>query len=159
MCEMSFCEIWHLFSQALIRNILWCYYRWLTTCIALVKCKRNAVLFKLFWHKVFVHWKLKLLNCLMSSILNVFTRNEPCKQWLIASCNHTHLEWQNTDMFYYLSHGTRSKGCQHFICFYSEVEFLEGKFVYGRIYWLLKDSLTSIACTVSGDIVYRVLVM
>ena len=24
--------------------------------------KNNEILFKLFWHKVFVHWKLKLLN-------------------------------------------------------------------------------------------------
>ena len=40
------------------------------------------------------------------------------------------LERQNTDMFYYLSHGTRSKGCQPFICIYSVVEFVEGKFVH-----------------------------
>ena len=31
--------------------------------------KKNAILFKLFWYKVFVHWKLKLLNLLMDSVL------------------------------------------------------------------------------------------
>ena len=31
--------------------------------------KKNAVLFKLFSYKVFVHWRLKLLNFLMDSIL------------------------------------------------------------------------------------------
>ena len=33
--------------------------------------KKNAVLFKLFWYKVFVHWKLKLLNFVMDSILTL----------------------------------------------------------------------------------------
>ena len=50
MCKMSFCEIWHLFSQAPIRNY------------PLKNVKTNAVCFKLFWYKVFVHWKLKLLK-------------------------------------------------------------------------------------------------
>ena len=50
MCKMSFCEIWHLFSQAPIRNF------------PLKNVKTNAVCFKLFWYKVFVHWKLKLLK-------------------------------------------------------------------------------------------------
>ena len=27
MCKMPFCEIWHSFSWAPIRNFLWCYYR------------------------------------------------------------------------------------------------------------------------------------
>ena len=31
--------------------------------------KKNAIFFKLFWYKVFVHWKLKLLNFLVDSIL------------------------------------------------------------------------------------------
>ena len=31
--------------------------------------KKSAILFKLFWYKVFVPWKLKLLNFLMDSIL------------------------------------------------------------------------------------------
>ena len=30
--------------------------------------KKNATLFKLFWYKVFVHWKLKLLNFLMNFV-------------------------------------------------------------------------------------------
>ena len=32
--------------------------------------KKNAIFFKLFWYKVFVHWKLKLLNFLVDSVLN-----------------------------------------------------------------------------------------
>ena len=31
--------------------------------------KKNAILFKLFWYKAFVHWKLKLLNFLVDSVL------------------------------------------------------------------------------------------
>ena len=31
--------------------------------------KKNAIFFKLFWYKVFVHWKLKLLNFLVDSVL------------------------------------------------------------------------------------------
>ena len=54
---MPFCEIWHLFSRAPIRNFLWCYYRWLIASLALEKCKKNAICFKLFWYKVFVHSK------------------------------------------------------------------------------------------------------
>ena len=33
--------------------------------------KKNAIFFKLFWYKVFVLWKLKLLNFLMDSVLNI----------------------------------------------------------------------------------------
>ena len=32
--------------------------------------KKNAIFFKLFWYSVFVHWKLKLLNFLVDSIVN-----------------------------------------------------------------------------------------
>ena len=59
MCKMSFCEIWHSFSRASIRDFLWCYYRWLITSLALEKGKKKALYLKLFWYKVFVHWKLK----------------------------------------------------------------------------------------------------
>ena len=31
--------------------------------------KKNAICFKLFWYKVFVHWKLELLNFLVDSVL------------------------------------------------------------------------------------------
>ena len=31
--------------------------------------KKNAILFKLFWYKIFVLWKLKLLNFLTDSVL------------------------------------------------------------------------------------------
>ena len=65
-------EIWYSFSRTPLRNFLWCYYRWLITSLALQKCEtENAIFFKLFWYKVFVHWELKLLNFLVDSVLNV----------------------------------------------------------------------------------------
>ena len=60
LCFHNSCEIWHLFSRAPMRNSLWCYNRYLIISIALEKCKKNVILFKLVWYKVFVHWKLKL---------------------------------------------------------------------------------------------------
>ena len=33
---------------------------------------KNAMFFKLFWNKVFVHWKLKLLSFLVDPILSSF---------------------------------------------------------------------------------------
>ena len=32
--------------------------------------QKNAIFFKLFWYSVFVHWKLKLLNFLVDSMVN-----------------------------------------------------------------------------------------
>ena len=42
--------------------------------IAVKNVKKNVICLKLFWYKVFVDWKLKLLNFLLDSIsvLNVF---------------------------------------------------------------------------------------
>ena len=37
--------------------------------------KKNAISFKLFCYKVFVHWKLKLLDFPMDSVLNSITGN------------------------------------------------------------------------------------
>ena len=63
-------EIWYSFSRTPLRNFLWWW--WLITSLALQKCKTgNAIFFKLFWYKVFVHWELKLLNFLVDSVLNV----------------------------------------------------------------------------------------
>ena len=36
---------------------------------ALKNVKKNGILFKLFWYKVFFHWKLKLLNFPMNCVL------------------------------------------------------------------------------------------
>ena len=66
------CEIWPSFSWTSMRNFLWCYYRWFITSLAREKCKKNAIFFKLFCYKVFVHWKLKLLNFLVDSVLIFF---------------------------------------------------------------------------------------
>ena len=56
--------IWHSFSRAHMRNFFWCYYRWFFTSL-----ERNAICFKFSWYKIFVHWKLKLLNSLVDSVL------------------------------------------------------------------------------------------
>ena len=37
--------------------------------LGLKKCTKNAIFFKLFWYKAFVHWELKLLNFLVDSVL------------------------------------------------------------------------------------------
>ena len=71
MCNHNSRKIWHSFSRTSMRNFLWCYYRWFITSSALEKCKtKNAKFFKLFCFFVFVHWKLKLLNFLVDSVLN-----------------------------------------------------------------------------------------
>ena len=58
-------------SRTSMRNFLWFYYRWFITSSALEKCKtKNAKFFKLICFFVFVHWKLKLLNFLVDSVLN-----------------------------------------------------------------------------------------
>ena len=44
---------------------------------ALKNVKKSAIFFKLFWYKVFVHWKLKLLNSLMDSVLT----HQPCSNF------------------------------------------------------------------------------
>ena len=44
--------------------------------------KRNAVLFKLFWYKVFVGWKLNFFNFLMDSVLISFS------YWLLTWYMH-----------------------------------------------------------------------
>ena len=36
--------------------------------------KKNAMFFKLFWYKVFVHWKLHILNFLVDSVLTSFAK-------------------------------------------------------------------------------------
>ena len=39
------------------------------------KKKKILILFKLLWYKVFVHWKLQLLNFLMDSVLIHYGRH------------------------------------------------------------------------------------
>ena len=63
MCKTSFCEIWHSFSGLPLET----FYGVITD--NLKKVKKNAILFKLFWYKVFVHWKLQFLNSLLDSML------------------------------------------------------------------------------------------
>ena len=73
LCFLNSCEIFNLFSRDPIKkNCLWCHYRSLITPKAFRKStKKNALRLKIFWHKVFVHRKLKLLNSLMDFVLTL----------------------------------------------------------------------------------------
>ena len=53
--------------------------------------KKSAILFKLFWYKVFVPWKLKLLNFLMDSVLILLT---------VVITNWHFLNWLYTSLTY-----------------------------------------------------------
>ena len=85
--NLSSCQIWHSFSRTSMRNFLWGYYRWFITSLALQKCKKkNAILFKLFWYKIFVHWKLKLLDFLMDSVLTLGKANKALRAVILGGC-------------------------------------------------------------------------
>ena len=90
-CFQNSCEFWHSFSRSPMKNFLWCYYRWLITSIVLEKCKKNAIFFKLFWYKVFVHWKLKLLNFLVDSVLILTEFSEAVMTCLKLLLYFTHI--------------------------------------------------------------------
>ena len=64
LCFHHSCEIWHSFHWTPMRNFLWCYYRWLITYLALEKCKKNAIFFKLFWFNIFCPLKVKITQFL-----------------------------------------------------------------------------------------------
>ena len=40
--------------------------------------KKNAICFKLFWYKILVRWKLKLLNFMTDSVLNLLGSWKRC---------------------------------------------------------------------------------
>ena len=50
-------------------NVLWCYYRWLITSIALEKYKKESDIVLIILIQGCFYWKLQLLNFLMDSIL------------------------------------------------------------------------------------------
>ena len=54
------CEIWHLFSRALTRNSLWCYYRELITAIALEKCKKKSDIVQIILVQGFCPLKIEI---------------------------------------------------------------------------------------------------
>ena len=45
--------------------------------------KKNIVWLKIFWCKGFVHWKLKLLNFLLYSVLILYGENNFCHQVMV----------------------------------------------------------------------------
>ena len=70
-CFLNSCEIWNLFSKVSIRNCLWRYYRWLSPWKVY---KKKVIWPKIFWYKVFISWKLKLLSFVVDSVLIIYTR-------------------------------------------------------------------------------------
>ena len=79
LCFHNSCEIWHSFPRAPVRKFLWCYYRWLIvliTSLALEKCKKNAICFKLFSHKVFCPLKFKITRSPLYSVNPYLMFNE-----------------------------------------------------------------------------------
>ena len=61
-------SIWSLFSPAPIRTFPLEWFHITYYIKPLKSVKKDAIWLKLFWYKVFAHWKLKLLNFLMDSV-------------------------------------------------------------------------------------------
>ena len=111
LCFHNSCEFWHLFSRVPIRNCLWCYYRKLITSIALGNCKKNnAILFLLFWYKVFVPSVLKLFNFLVDSVLNSYlSQGEPSVYLLGEELDNVgNISWKNTSDITKLSYQAKN---------------------------------------------------
>ena len=91
LCFHNSWEIWHSFSRTPMRNFLWCYYRWLIHLKPLKNVKNNAIFFKLFWHKDFVHWNLKLMNFLVDSVLSLtLSGKKDLYQNITKTCRKSH---------------------------------------------------------------------
>ena len=110
LCFHNSCEFWHLFSRVPIRNCLWCYYRKLITSIVLENCKKNnAILFLLFWYKVFVHSVLKLFNFLVDSVLIPTYPREPSVYLLREELDDVeNISWKNTSDITKLSYQAKN---------------------------------------------------
>jgi len=69
VCLYNFSKLWNLFSRVPMGNCFRCNFRQLFISLALRNVKRTVKYLKLFWDKVFVHWKLKLLEFLSDFIV------------------------------------------------------------------------------------------
>ena len=58
---------------------------------------RNCLSSYIQWYKVFVHWKLKLLNFMMDSVLKHFT---PCYTFNVFFTSFVHFKSFYTSLFY-----------------------------------------------------------
>jgi len=66
-CFHNFSELWNLFPRVSMGNCSWCYFRRRY----LRKCKKDCNIYlELFWYKVFVLQKLKLIDLLSDFLLN-----------------------------------------------------------------------------------------
>ena len=56
--------------------------------------RKSAICFKLFWYKIFVHWKLKLLNVLVNSVLIAIIRGN--------TVTKSSMRWSTSGLWRYL---------------------------------------------------------
>ena len=78
MCKMLFCEIWHSFSQAPMKDFLWCYYTWLIASLALEKCKKEYSMLQIILVQGFCPLKIRITQFPGGSIWNVITEAWSC---------------------------------------------------------------------------------
>ena len=91
LCFHNSWEILFSFSRTTMRNFLWCYYKWLIHLKPLRNVKKNAIFLKLFWHKDFVHWNLKLINFLVDSVLSLtLSGKKDLYQNITKTCRKSH---------------------------------------------------------------------
>ena len=75
--------------------------------------EKNAIFFKLFWYKVFVHWELKLLNFVVDSVLNSFSKW--FSKFLLVNDTSLCFNWKYNLIFLFLIQSFLISPC----CYYS----------------------------------------
>ena len=101
--------------------------------------KKNAILFKLFWYKVFVHWKLKFLSFLMNSVLKPF----PvfcCKGWKWWAWIESWKNWGNVLMLRLQNH-QRILIITHVVVWFvvpGRICLVSSSYLYRSILWSTK---------------------
>ena len=60
LCFHNSCEIWPSCSRATVRNFLWCYYRWLITCLALKKFSKECNMLWIILLQAFCSLQIKI---------------------------------------------------------------------------------------------------
>ena len=134
-----------------MRKFFWCYYRWFITSLALENVRKNAICFKLFWYKIFVHWKSKLLNVLVDSvsIIHLTLNNWSISKQnvLLVPCYLTFYKWWGREYM-------RSKSVSDDTFFHAERSLcLSSSSVFGA--WSLYVVLSKIIQMVSRGFTSR----
>ena len=91
--------------------------------INLKSVRKNAIWLKIFWYKVFVHWKLKLLNFLVGSVLITCLFLSKCFNFFIVTIKF---------IFKYLDPGQKIKN-----------NLLRWRFLY-KVIWPASDQMDRI---------------